>query len=132
MAYIIPNVSETGILNSLVASENMLLKLYSAPTTAPSVTDLANTYTEVSSTNVPGYVARILYSALWVISGNQPATAVYPQQVFNVTGATSVNIVGYYIIGQSSGTLYLVEQFPSPYSFAAGGSVLIAPTLTLK
>jgi hypothetical protein len=113
-------------------SENLLLKLYT-DSTALSRTDTAASRTEASGN---GYAAIVLTKGSgWsdvAGSGNNPETSGYAQQTYTFTGGP-VTINGYFIVGQTSGTLYWEEAFASPAVIpAGGGTIKITPQFQLE
>ncbi len=131
---LVVGVGEQQILSILLAgtaTENLTLKLYVNNIT-PSITDVAGTYTEMST---QGYAALTLTrGGTWSVAGTNPAVATYAQQTFNFNGTGgTTQVYGYFVVGATSTTLYWAERFsdgPYPISFN-GDQIKITPKLNL-
>lgn len=128
MAFVVPNEGEAQMLNLILgktATENLTLKLFTNNVT-PAETDNAATYTEAAGN---GYAAISLVAADWTVTAGTGApgttTAVTANKVFTLTGVGSY--YGYYIVGATSGKLYLAEAFGAVKTFDAGGGTITIP-----
>jgi hypothetical protein len=122
MAFNLPQVGEAQLLNLMlnkVTQEELTLKLFSNNVT-PGEADVAGTYTECSGS---GYAAKPLAHASFTVTGGNPSTFAYPAQTFTLSGALTA--YGYFLVGTTSGTLYLSEVFTGgPYVIPAGGGTI--------
>lgn len=128
----IPNAGEAKLLGLMLGKDTMevyVLKLYSNNYT-PAETDTAANFTELSGN---GYAAINLTAASWTITAGDPCDATYPLQTFTFSGAAG-NVYGYYIVGQTSGTLLWAEKFTDgPYNItAAGDTIKVTPKFQFK
>lgn len=135
MAFSISREGETQMLNlwlGKAASESLELRLFTNNIT-PAEADTAATYTEMSGL---GYAKKTLVSGSWTVTANSGVTiagaakAVYPLQTFTLTAGAGATIYGYYIVGATSGLLYLSEVF-SPIATipSGGGTVTVTPVI---
>lgn len=130
MSLLCPSVGEANMLNNALQAttpEALTLKLYSN-SKAPAAADTAASYTEVSA---GGYAAKSLTRAGWNAATGTPAVSTYgTEQVFNFTG--TVTVYGYFLVGESSGTIYWAEEiYPSGQTFNNGDSLTLTPKISL-
>jgi hypothetical protein len=90
---------------------------------------VAGSFTECA---IAGYALKNLTRALWnaAVSG-APSFSLYSvAQVFNFTG--SGNVVGYYLVGAVSGTVYWAERLYAGAGQAvnSGDSITVTPKIT--
>lgn len=132
MALVIPNVGEALILDNALKTaspEALILKLYTNNYDCIN-SSVAGSFTEM--TGVSGYVAKTLTRAGWGAAvGGSPSSSTYgTPQVFSWTGAAT--IVGYFLVGAVSGTLYWAERLYAGAGqvFANGDSLTVTPKIT--
>lgn len=132
MTLVIPNVGEALMLdNSLknATPEALILKLYTNNFDAVAGT-VAGNLTEQAAAS--GYTAKTLTRAGWGAAvGGSPSSSTYgTPQIFSWTGAAT--IVGYFLVGAVSGTLYWAERLyaGAGQAFANGDSLTITPKIT--
>jgi hypothetical protein len=132
MSGVLPNVGEAAMLdNSLknTTPEALILKLYSNNYDCIN-TSIASNFTEVSD---GGYASKALTRAGWNSAvGGSPSYSQYSAaQVFSFTGAVA-GVVGYFLVGASSGTLYGAERLyaGTGQAFANGDSLSVTPKIT--
>jgi len=129
----IPDVGETRLLGNMVGKntpENQLLKLFSNNIT-PADADVAGTYTEITG---GGYAAKTLTATSWnAPTSGAPSFIDYAQQTWTFTASVG-NVYGYYVVGETSGTLLWSERFSDgPYNVAASGDIIrVTPKITLQ
>lgn len=108
---IIGNSVEQELLDFLLLSENLYLRLFTNNLTVNNSTILAN-FTEMSGI---GYVQKNLAPASWIKYSNENGSYYeYPVQTWAfspVNGAPAVLIYGWYLVGVTSGKLRLAERF---------------------
>lgn len=131
MSLVIPNVGEALILDNALKTaspEALILKLYSN-NYDPVAASTAGSFTEVAS---GGYAAKNLSRAGWgaAVPGAPSQSTYGTPQVFNWTGAATV--VGYFLVGAVSGTLYWAERLyaGAGQAFANGDSLTVTPKIT--
>lgn len=131
MTLVIPNVGEANMLdNSLKAAapEALILKCYSN-NYDPINSSIHTNFTECSG---GGYGSKTLTRAGWNSAvGGSPSSSTYgTAQVFSFTGA--VTVVGYYLVGATSGLIYWAERLyaGAGQAFANGDSLTITPKIT--
>ena len=134
MTLVIPNEGEAATLENNwknTTPESFLLKLYS------NNYDTINTATSASFTEVAngsGYttggkaLARASFSA--AVPGSPSSIQYSAGQLWSWTGA--VTVVGYYIVGATSGKVYHAERlYPTTGQvFANGDSLTVTPKIT--
>jgi hypothetical protein len=137
MALLVPDVGEAALLRMMLkdaAPEAMVLKLYKNDHD-PAEDDDAGDYTEA---DLAGYAAQNLVRATWgdpaTVAG--VTTATYPQVTFAFTG--NGKVVGYFLVGATSGVLLWAERLfgPSDYpaagqQFGGGDSLKFSPRIQL-
>lgn len=125
MSLLMSTTGDTKSLQSIVAAENLTLKLYTN-SYAPTKADTPASYTEC---NIAGYAAKTLAGASWNVAAG---TATYnAAQTFNFTAAGTV--YGYFVVGATSGVLYWAEEWATPATLpSAGGSITLTPSITLN
>ena len=123
MALVVPNVGEVELLDKLIkdalsVDENYTLKLYTAISPALGEASVASDFTEAAFTN---YVAKTLTRAGWAgaSTAGGTTTTTYAQQSWTC-GASGETILGYYVIGTTSGILLWAEAFASSRTLANG------------
>jgi hypothetical protein len=134
MALLVPDAGEVAMLDSLLKTaspEPLTLKLYSNNYDAVEGS-IAGSFTEAT---IAGYASKALARATWggASSAAGVTTSTYgTPQVFNFTGTGTV--VGYYIVGTSSGTIYWAERLyaATGQTFNNGDSLTITPKITLE
>ena len=109
MTLVLPQCGEQAILDNALKNttpEALTLKLYSNNYDCTD-TSVAGGFTEAT---ISGYSAKSLARATWgSAAAGDPTVSTYgAEQTFSFTGTGSV--VGYYIVGASSGTLYWAER----------------------
>jgi hypothetical protein len=116
MAYILPSEGRRSILNAslhFATPENLSLRLYSNNFDV-ALSSSAGDFTEVIG---GGYTPQVLDRAHWALalttldpdSGLYISTSTYDQPVtFAFTNA--VKVVGYYVVGATTGTLWWAER----------------------
>lgn len=109
MGLLLPVEGSARMLDLLMGSEDMLLRLY-INDKAPAPGDSAGDYLEMSSHGYTG--AKTLAAGGWVIVPGQPSMASHAQQewAFHEDGP-SRQVYGYYVTGASSGLLLWAERF---------------------
>lgn len=132
MALRVPNASEARMLENILnktAPQNLVLCLY-VNDVDTAETDTVATFTEASGS---GYANITLTAASWTVSSGAPSEAVYPQQVFNFSGALG-NVYGYFVKEATSGLLKWAERFSNgPYLVeGADTPIRITPKITLE
>lgn len=138
MALLVPNIGEVALLRMMLkdaAPEAFVLKLFRNDRD-PAEGDVAGDYQEA---NLAGYAPLALARATWgdpATDGGGVTSAIYPQQTFAFTGTGKV--VGYFVVGASSGTLLWAERLFGPpdypasgQTFNAGDSLKFSPRLEL-
>jgi hypothetical protein len=146
VALLIPNEGEVQLLADLLgggALENWKFRLYTSATT-PAETDVAATYTEATFT---GYTAggntltRSLSAGTWSTPASGAPTGAWSAeaavaestynagspQTWNATSAQT--IVGYYIVGGTSGKLIGAEKFAASISLVNPSTLTIVPRI---
>lgn len=122
MSFNVPQAGKVQILSTMLnkaVPEELTLKLFSNNVT-PGATDIATTYTECSGS---GYASIPLAHASFTVTAGSPTTFAYPQQTYTLTGALTA--YGYYLVGATSGILYLSEVFTGgPYVIPSGGGTI--------
>jgi hypothetical protein len=130
----VPDVGEVAMLDNLLKNttpEAHTLKLYSNNFDCLEGS-VAGAFTEAT---IAGYASKALARATWggATTSVGVSTSVYgTPQVFNFTG-TGV-VVGYYVVGTSSGTLYWAERLyaGAGQTFNNGDSLTVTPKITLE
>ena len=135
MSLVLPSAAEKTFLDFALGATvpgNQLLKLF-VNSVAPSDTDTAATYTEMTTL---GYASKTLTKTSWVTTAGAaglPATSVYAQQTWTFTAGTAVTVYGYYVLDATTGLLLWAEAFTSPKVVQfAGDQILLTPTITLS
>ncbi len=135
MALIVPNVGEVELLNKMLkaqlqTNENYTLKLYSAVSPALDEDSVAGDFTEAS---FGGYAAKTLLRANWntATTVSDKATSTY-NAAQTWTASSAQTILGYYVLGATSGVLLWAESFPSAVAVAVSDIVSVTPKLTLN
>jgi hypothetical protein len=131
MTLVIPNVGEALMMDNALKNaspEALTLKLYSNNYDAIN-SSTAGSFTECTGS---GYAAKTLTRAGWnaAVAGS-PTTSTYgTAQVFSWTGA--ITVVGYFLVGASSGTLYWAERLyaGAGQTFANSDSLTVTPKIT--
>jgi hypothetical protein len=120
MALVVPDEGERATLRAAIKDavpESLVLKLYKNDR-SPADDDDASAFVEAT---IPGYASVALARANW----NDPATVAgvstmtYPQVTFAFTGPGDV--VGYYLVGATSGVLWWAERLFGPPDYPAAG-----------
>lgn len=134
MTLMVPDIGETMFLDNILKTaspEALNLKLYSNNFDCVEGS-VASAFTEVSG---GGYALKNLTRAGW--NAAQSAAGVSSStygtaQTFSFTG--TVTVVGYYLVGASSGTLYWAERLYAGAGqvFNNGDSLTITPKITLE
>jgi hypothetical protein len=132
MALLAPAAGEMMLLDNALKTaspEALTLKLYSNNYDAVNGSTAGN-FTEAT---ISGYAAKSLTRAGWnaAVSGNPSSSTYGTAQVFNFTGTGT--IVGYYIVGTTSTTIYWAERLyaSTGQTFNNGDSLTITPKITL-
>lgn len=142
MALVVPNDSDVLMLKYIVnqlaqdggsppVGGQRVLRLFSNNLTPSKTTDLTSNITE---TTVGGYTAITLIGSNWTVATSSTGTntAVYSEQTFSFSSATT--IYGYYVTTtEMAPNLLWVERFSTaPFILpAGGGEIAIVPRLTL-
>ncbi len=132
MTLVIPNVGEALMMDNALKTaspEALILKLYTNNYDAIN-SSVAGSFTEM--TGGTGYTAKTLTRAGWNAAvGGSPTSSTYgTAQTFSWTGAAT--IVGYFLVGAVSGTLYWAERLyaTTGQTFANGDSLTVTPKIT--
>ena len=130
MALLVPDAGEVAMLDMLLGTatpEAQTLKLYTNNYDAVEGS-VAGSFTEATGS---GYSAKSLARATWnaASSAGGVSSKTYPAQTFNFTG--SITIVGYFVVGATSGTILWAERLYSGAGqvFANGDSLTVTPKL---
>ena len=133
MTLVLPNCGEVLMLDNALKTttpEALKLKLYSNNYDCVEAS-VAGSFTECSG---GGYAEKTLTRAGWggAASGDPSSSTYGTPQAFNFTGA--VTVVGYYIVGATSGTLYWAERLyaTTGQAFANGDSLTVTPKFELS
>lgn len=133
MALMVPDVGEVALLDNAFkgsAPENLTLKLYTNNYDCVE-SSIAGNFTECA---ISGYSAKTLTAGSWNAASSAAgvSTKTYATQTFNFTG--SGNVVGYFVVGAVSGTLYWAERLyaTTGQAFANGDALNITPKFTLE
>ena len=131
MTLTVPDIGETMLLDNALKTaspEALILRLYSN-NYDPIKTSVVGSFTEVTGS---GYAAKTLTRAGWGAAvPDGPSSSTYgTMQTFNWTGAATV--VGYYLVGAVSGTLYWAERLYSGAGqvFGNGDALNVQPRVT--
>ena len=127
MAIVVPNAFEVLVLDWILKTENLSLRLFSNNYIPVEGSTLA-AFTEVAG---GGYNRITLAPSGWTNTAGDPSFGLYPQQTFGFTGPTTApgTIYGYYIV-DASNVVRWAERFPGanvPFSPIAGSSIKITP-----
>ena len=109
MTLVVPDVGERLLLDNALGDstpENLLLKLYTNNFDCVE----GSVHTDFTECAISGYAAKTLTAASWNAASTAAGTTskTYAQQTFNFTGTG--NVVGYYVVGATSGLLYWAER----------------------
>jgi hypothetical protein len=134
MALVLANIGETELLECALkdaSPEALVLKLYSNNYDGVEASIAAN-FTEVSG---GGYAAKSLTRAGWgaAVAGDPSYILYGTAQVFGFTGAVAA-VVGYFLVGATSGNLYWSERLyvGAGQAFANGDSLSVTPRFELS
>ena len=134
MALVLPNIGEVEMLECALkdaSPEALILKLYSNNYDGLEASTAAS-FTEVSG---GGYAAKALTRAGWGAAvAADPSYIPYGSgQVFAFTGAVAA-VVGYFLVGATSGNLYWAERMyaGAGQAFANGDSLTVTPRFELS
>jgi hypothetical protein len=134
MAIVVPNVGEVELLDKMIkdalsVDENYTLKLYTAVSPAIDESTTAAHFTEADFT---GYSTKTLTRANWGAASTSSGTtsSVYAQQSWTNTGSTQV-ILGYWVVGATSGVLLWCEAFTAAETLNNGGVLNVTPRFEL-
>ena len=134
MGLIIPATGEQEFLDRIV-NGSYTVRLYSNDVvTGLTLAELdALTSGDFTEATFPGYAASALVGGAWVVSGSNPAMAIYPQVSFTRSTSGALDTVyGFYVTRDSDGEVRWFEQAPSVITIATGGdSIVVTPVLTL-
>ncbi len=132
MSLVVPDVGEVALLDMLLGTatpETQKLKLYTNNFDCVEGS-VAGDFTVASGS---GYADVSLVRATWNAAGTSAGTTskTYPAQTFSFSGA--ITIVGYYIVGATSGTLLWAERIyaGAGQAFANGDTLTITPRMEL-
>jgi hypothetical protein len=132
MALLVPDAGEVAMLDMLLKTttpEGQTLKLYTNNYDAVEGS-VAGDFTEASGS---GYAAVALTRGTWGGASTAAGTtsAAYPAQVFSFSGA--LTIVGYFVVGSSSGTILWAERIyaGAGQAFANGDTLTVTPRVEL-
>ena len=114
MALVAPAVGRARLLDCSLKDtgpEAQVLRLYSAVSPAPGESSVAADFTE---TSFVGYAAKSLARSGWspaTSSGGITTIQYSTAQTWTKTDTGSVTVLGYYIVGTTTGTLLWAEAF---------------------
>lgn len=113
------------MVGAITSTEPLFLKLYANNVTPSALTEL-NDLVEVSGGS---YSKKVLSPSDWDVSGN---VATCTSQLFTFTAAVG-NIYGYYLVGQTTGSLIAVEKFTSgPFNIVnSGDNITVTATISV-
>lgn len=130
MTMLIPDVGEVKLLDNALGDstpENLLLKLYTNNFDCVE----GSVHTDFTECAIAGYAAKTLTAASWNAASTSAGVTskTYAQQTFNFTG--SGNIVGYYVVGATSGVLYWAERLyaTTGQAVVSGDAINVTPKL---
>jgi hypothetical protein len=129
---------EAKLLNGVVLTENLTLKLYTACATAggvPLPSSVVGDFTEATFT---GYSAKTLTGTqtgtTWSAASGTPAVTQYnaaTPQSWTLTAGTQT-ILGYFYVGVTSGTFYGAQSFAAAIALSTGQpSFTLIPAITM-
>lgn len=134
MAFVVANDGDNQMIQVILnkaTPENLTLKLFSNNVTP----DKGFTTASLTECSGSGYAAITLAPADWTVTegtgaGVTPTTAACAQKTFTLTG--SLTAYGYYLVGATSGKLYLAELFSgAPYVIpSGGGTIKVTPNIS--
>lgn len=122
------NKVATVFFNNTGGLANIYLGLYTN-TTEPAETATLASITEVSG---GGYARKTLAASGWVVTAD---IAQFAEQIFTASGASWLNVYGYFLATSIDGTglLLFVETMPNtPYNVPDGGQVKVTPKVTIS
>jgi hypothetical protein len=135
MALVVPNVGETELLDKMLkvdlqTNEDYTLKLYTAVSPALSKDSVAGDFTEASFV---GYSSKTLLRANWNSSATvlDKATSTYSAEQ-TWTALSTQTLLGYYVLGATSGILLWAEEFVTPIDATVSDVINITPQFTLN
>lgn len=131
MALTVPNGGEVELLSRMLnatSTGNVVLHLYTSPSSEPDETATVATFTEEDDGS---YSSVELAGGSWTVAtSGGTTTAEYAQQDFTIGGSTTV--YGYYVTDSGGTTLLWFEAFGSAATLGAGGGTIsVTPKITL-
>lgn len=131
MALVVTNAGELLLLKwafkATTTPENLELRLYTNDYT-PIATSVSSDFTEATFTN---YAAKLLSRGNWQDPSTSDGKAVITYSVAEIwVAGSSETIQGYYITGETSGTVLYAEKFTSSVALTSGVGISIQPTIT--
>jgi hypothetical protein len=138
MSFFASPAGEAKALASVVAAENLTLKLYSACATSGGVPSSASIVGDFTIATFTGYSDKTLTGTVsgttWATPSGTPASSTYNSaspQTWTATGGYQT-ILGYLYVGATSGTYYGAEAFASGIALSSGQpGMTLVPTLKL-
>lgn len=131
MAIVVPDTLEVTILEFLLETADLKLKLFANPY-EPSEKAVIASFTEVSG---GGYAALDLLSTDWTIDSNGSATQSVKTFSFSGTTGGSGVVYGYYVTNVANTILYWAESLPSavnPFTPSNTSVVSITPRFVVS
>lgn len=130
MSLVIPNPIEESVLQFLLQTQDLKLRLFSNDY-EPAENSTVSSFTEVTG---GGYAAITLDKDLWTIIQGNPSEGTYDAQTFSFTGTIggTGNVYGYYVTDALGTALLWAENLPSavnPFTPTGGSYVRILPRL---
>lgn len=127
MSIVVPNAYEVIVLNNILKTDTLSLRLYSNNYVPVEGATLAS-FTEVAG---GGYSRISLAIGGWTNTAGDPSFGLYAQQTFGFTGPTTApgTIYGYFVVDPSN-VVRWAERFPGanvPFTPIAGSSIKITP-----
>lgn len=128
MALVCPDVGEAELLDRIVNSDDLVLRLFTNNLT-PSDSTTLGSITEASGS---GYASITLTGGDWTVDTDAGVTtAEFAEQTFTFSG--SITIYGYYVTTPGGSPVLLwIERFASaPLSFPGSGELALTPRISL-
>ena len=132
MALVVPDVGEVELLRKMLRlDEDLTLRLYTVVTGGLSDTTVLGNFTEA---NFTGYTSKTLTKTSWPVpttSGGVTSSTYSPVQTWTNSGASPQTILGYYVVGVTSGVLLWAEAFAFSETLNPGGTLNLTPKMEL-
>ena len=127
MAYVVPDASETAVLQTAINAGNLKLKLFKNNATITSSTVLS----DLTESTYTGYSAKTLTSGSFTVSSSSgTAQAVYANQTFACTSG-SESVYGAFITDSAGTTLWGVQKFATALTISPGNDIILPVKLTM-